>query len=309
MTRDLQDLNRAMETSMAVPYISIKGGDFNAIDPFEDDKTDITLYDPETKTKYINVIIVDINNKKSRTYYSRGFEDGKTVSPDCFSDNGIAPSTKADSPQSAACGPCPHNAWGSDPIRGKGKACREMKKLAVIVPEHDPEKLWQFRVPPTSLFALSVLQKYLQGIKIGERPASAPEVITRIAFKKDTIGGLVFSLERVLDQSNPEDKLLYDRAIEMFETRAGDDLTGANDVPISQGAALPPPVSRATYASNPPGAPRLARPAGVAQTYTERQAQREMALAEQRSYDDADTRSAEVEVPFEEVEKLPPRRR
>jgi hypothetical protein len=63
-----------------------------------------------------------------------------------------APSKNAPNPQSDSCIGCSKNEWGSDPQGGKGKACKNTRKL-LIVPAGSPPGTqgWVISVSPTGL--------------------------------------------------------------------------------------------------------------------------------------------------------------
>ena len=71
-----------------------------------------------------------------RLYYSTRYDPTKLVGPDCFaiatSSIGITPADTAPNKQCSQCEGCPKNEWGSSPTGGKGKACRETRRLLLI---------------------------------------------------------------------------------------------------------------------------------------------------------------------------------
>jgi hypothetical protein len=73
-----------------------------------------------------------------RQYYDKPFDPNKPASPICFAfhdgEDGVpwVPHEKAHEKQAEACALCPMSEWGSDPKGGKGKACKEIRKLAII---------------------------------------------------------------------------------------------------------------------------------------------------------------------------------
>jgi hypothetical protein len=56
--------------------------------------------------------------------------------PYCYAiaelDEDLKPHPDASDPQAASCAECPNNVWGSDPEGGKGKACKNVRRLAMI---------------------------------------------------------------------------------------------------------------------------------------------------------------------------------
>ena len=71
-----------------------------------------------------------------RLYYSDRYDPTKVVGPKCFAISpvatGMGPASTAEAPQHTDCETCPQNQWGSSPTGGKGKACRETRRLLVL---------------------------------------------------------------------------------------------------------------------------------------------------------------------------------
>lgn len=86
---------------------------------------------PENKMKAIVVDAVLENQ-----YYSGAFDPDNFASPDCYA-FGRDPDTMAPNPEyvenpvNPTCSGCPNNEWGSADV-GKGKACKEVQRLAII---------------------------------------------------------------------------------------------------------------------------------------------------------------------------------
>src|SRR5215469_5679221 len=107
-----------------LPYISIEAQKFTLVDAAG------ATYEPPTYGAiftqggqpvqgsplgiYLDAILVDANEKMSKVYYERDFTPGQAMftPPDCWSDNGVAPSVGARSPQHPTCSLCPKAEWG-----------------------------------------------------------------------------------------------------------------------------------------------------------------------------------------------------
>lgn len=104
----------------------------------------------------IEVVLVRANPALSKVYYEKGFEEGSTEKPDCYSNDGVAPASDAQTPQHTSCGGCPHNAWGSKigEAGQKLKACTDSRRMAVapVGALNDPMLL---RIPAASLKGLA----------------------------------------------------------------------------------------------------------------------------------------------------------
>jgi hypothetical protein len=107
----------------------------------------------------IEVVIVKASTVISKTWYEKGYVEGSIEAPDCLSSNGVTPDVSAPKKQATTCALCPRNAWGSqikqDGSAGKGKACSDTKRLAVVpLPDIQNDLLggpMLLRVPAASL--------------------------------------------------------------------------------------------------------------------------------------------------------------
>jgi hypothetical protein len=170
----------------------------------------------------INVIVVDQLADVSRTFYAEAYDpEGAAKLPDCWSNDGRAPDSRAANPQSASCKACPMNVVGSG-SKGKGKACRYRRHLAVLV-EGDPSgEVYQLGLAAKSLFGDAVgntypYEAYARFLKAnGEGPDS---VVTRVMYdtEADTLT-LKFQAVRHLTQeeSNLVDVALADPETERY---------------------------------------------------------------------------------------------
>ena len=66
-----------------------------------------------------------------RAYYEGEFDASKPQVPACYSFDLEAPHPEASDPQNTTCLGCPQNEWGTA-ARGRGKACRESARVAVV---------------------------------------------------------------------------------------------------------------------------------------------------------------------------------
>lgn len=85
---------------------------------------------------YLDVVILKASPILSKIFYEKGYEEGSTAAPDCFSVNGVTPDPASPKKQAQVCAACPHNAFGTRRLAngemGKGKACQDSKRLAVV---------------------------------------------------------------------------------------------------------------------------------------------------------------------------------
>ena len=69
-------------------------------------------------------------------FYAGKYDPNNIVNPTCFalgeSDEGLAPDAVVSNPVHATCDGCPNREWGSDPGGGRGKACKESRRLVLL---------------------------------------------------------------------------------------------------------------------------------------------------------------------------------
>lgn len=174
--------------------ISIKAGVFRMIVDGEEVA--------QNEDRAMNVVVVAAAPKDSRTFYAAQFKEGQKISaPDCFSDDGDLPSSKARNPQSKRCVDCPQNQAGSGP-NGK-RACRYSRRLAVALEGDVGGDIYQLTLPSNSLWNAD---NGKMGIKpyaelLGSHGLNITDVVTEVRF--DTASSspkLVFKAVRPLSE-------------------------------------------------------------------------------------------------------------
>lgn len=75
--------------------------------------------------------VIMLHPQFERVYYADSFDADKIVAPNCYSFDGVSPHPQASDPQNKTCEGCPQAEWKSD-SRGKGKACREGLRVALL---------------------------------------------------------------------------------------------------------------------------------------------------------------------------------
>jgi len=105
---------------------------------------------------FINVVVVNALPKVSRQFYAKAYDpNGEATLPDCWSNLGSAPESTATNAQSTACVSCPQNIDGSGQ-NGKGRACRFMRRVAILLEGDTTGHVYQFNIPSKSLFGKGV---------------------------------------------------------------------------------------------------------------------------------------------------------
>lgn len=113
----------------------------------------------------LEVIVIDFVS--SNLYYDDTYDRDNPKPPACFAigpePTMLVPSTSSPDKQSDTCSACPNNQFGS---RGKGKACKNTRVLAVVpitaldTPD-EPAPIWIMSIPPTSV---KVFDAYVQSL-------------------------------------------------------------------------------------------------------------------------------------------------
>jgi hypothetical protein len=102
--------------------------------------------------------------------------------PTCFALNRelglMVPHDDADDPQNENCATCKHNQWGTDPRGGKGKACENRVKLAVVPADAtDDADVYVLGISPT---AVKHWATYVHGLEaVNKHPI---ELVTVLSF-------------------------------------------------------------------------------------------------------------------------------
>lgn len=82
----------------------------------------------------MNFIILD--GIMEHQLYTKPYDANNPASPDCYAfgrtADSMKPAVQVEKPCSSNCPTCPKFAWGSDPKGGRGKACREVRRIALI---------------------------------------------------------------------------------------------------------------------------------------------------------------------------------
>jgi hypothetical protein len=139
----------------------------------------------QNEDRAMNVIIVGASQYNSRSFYEATFKEGQGVKmPDCFSDDGIIPSTKSLNPQSKTCKDCPQNVDGSN-ASGKGRACRYSRRLAVLLENDQKGDVFQLTLPAQSIFGKGEngkmpLEAYVR--LLGNNNVAVTSVVTEMRF-------------------------------------------------------------------------------------------------------------------------------
>jgi hypothetical protein len=214
-------------------HVSIMGQRFTLVDG-AGEKEGVETFDPKLGP-YLDCVIVDVNAKVSRMYrINDTFDPDNPAPPDCWSDNGVAPSVNAVTPQSNECGVCPKAVWGSAVSKRDGKgipACKSYKKMAVLIPGGDEAYL--LAIPPNSLKSVQAYSQKVAGFGV-----DVCDIVTRVSFQAGTLGTLVFD---AVGHADDEMKKLVDK---IWEHGGCPQIVGRNDQPRLAGPLQQAPAAQ-----------------------------------------------------------------
>lgn len=187
-----EDALAGLSTFTAHPRISIRAARFRIIE----DSVETVL-----DTLTLSATIVGAN-KLAKQYYSVKYDPDTPVAPDCWSDSGEVPDPAAENKQCANCAACPMNQWGSSktPSGEDGKACSDLKRLAVVSSDDVAGTVYELQVPPS---ALKNFKEYAR--KLAQRKIPIEAAVTVMGFDPDaSFPKLVFSFGGLLSQADYE---------------------------------------------------------------------------------------------------------
>lgn len=203
-----------------------------------------------------NAIIVAFLPSISRTYYEAAYDpDAKPTLPDCWSNLGIRPEENVPNAQSTTCAKCENDVDGSGP-RGRGRACRFNRRIALIIDGDTSGDIYQLNIPATSLFGdgdgeYLPFEKYLNTMKANK--CSVDYLVTNISYDEDSETAKLFF--RPVRYLTKEEHALVVTAQEDPETQKYIELTvaetdGVTAKPKAEKEQEPEPVKTEKSAGN-----------------------------------------------------------
>jgi len=155
----------------------------------------------------IKVIILNALPSPSRQYYADKYDPSKEATlPNCWSNDGVAPEANAPDKQAASCMNCDQNIKGSG--ENGNKACRYVRRIAVML-ENDPSgDIYQFNIPAKSLFGKGTgnvhpFESYTRYITSNNE--ALDNIVTKISFDAEaSTMELNFSADRIITDDEYE---------------------------------------------------------------------------------------------------------
>lgn len=190
----------------------------------------------KNEERSMDVVVVNVAEHNSRSYYSGTFVEGQNQGPDCWSNDGKAPDSRAANPQSTKCEGCPMNVAGAG--AQKGRPCRYSRRIAVVMGNDiENSDVYQLTLPAQSLFGKGgegkmPFQEYVDFL--GSWDMSLRAVVTEMKFDTNSATPkLVFRAVRPLKK--PE----YDAVLQKSESPEALQAISFNPAPprVEQAAA------------------------------------------------------------------------
>lgn len=156
--------------------ISLRGGVFRKIVGGKEVST--------AEASTMNIIIVKMAHTPSRVYYESSYEEGKKVSPICWSNDSVNPDKEVNRPQSESCHTCPNSVRGSG-SGGVSTSCRMSWRMAVVLANDAAGDVLQLVLPANSCFGTEEQGKwpFKAYIKmLADNNVSAGIIITKMEF-------------------------------------------------------------------------------------------------------------------------------
>jgi hypothetical protein len=259
--------NRPVPTDLAAGIVggfgvvSIRGKAWHI--KYRGEEQTLMRSDGDGAVSFIDTVIIRAAPHLSKIFYLKGYVEGSTDRPDCWSANGVTPDPTAPMRQAPTCAVCPQNVWGSKvtPAGKPSRACADSKRIAVV-PLHDlaneayggPMLL---RIPPASLADVA---NYAQ--KMGSMGYPYYAVGTRIAFDvQSEYPKLMFSAIRALtdEEASIVAELQDDPRIGRILSETGEVAAPVEENTLAAAVTAPAPAPAAVKAPKP--SPAVSAPA------------------------------------------------
>jgi hypothetical protein len=149
----------------------------------------MTYQDAPVPNNELPVVIID--SIFENHLYAEAYDPNNISSPICFAfgrtEAEMKPHEKSKVPQAPTCAECKNLQWGSDPKGGRGKACKQIRRLAMIPADalKTPDKLPTAPIAFARIPVMSVTSwgGYVQQVAAQKLPPLA--VVTKMYLKPD----------------------------------------------------------------------------------------------------------------------------
>lgn len=206
-----------IKEKVSIPTLSIAGKKFSM--KIGGENTVLTKKDADSgetvNLSFVEVVVVDQNPNRSRTFFAKEYVSGENQAPECYSSDGKTPDKDVKTPCAATCASCPNSVKGSRIKQGKeGYACETKKRLAVWPSAMLRKDLnippLQLILPITSVWDKENKQNDAEGwfawdnyvdMLRGMGVTHTGQIITRVKFDNTEHPKLLFKAVRWLDDA------------------------------------------------------------------------------------------------------------
>jgi hypothetical protein len=157
--------------------------------------------------RHMNIIFVKMAHSASRQCYEGTYEEGKAVSPVCWSNDSVKPDADVEHPCAPTCDVCPNSAKGSNDS-GVGTKCKLSWRTAVVLPQDPSGDVLELVVPAASAFGKEEngrwpFKSYVS--MLASNNIAAGRVVTKMQFDtKVQYPKVLFSPVGAVDQNDYE---------------------------------------------------------------------------------------------------------
>lgn len=240
------DLSGGIAGSYAI--LAIKGGRFSV--KHQGQMTPVTNEQGDPVGSF-EAVLVKSNPYLTKQYYAKGYVEGDSAAPDCFSIDGKVPSNASPAIQHTNCAGCPMNTFSkiNESTGKKTKPCQDNKKMAVLPADDLVNELYGgpmlMRIPAASLKDLAMF-----GDTLKSRGYPYNAVRVRLSFDLTvSYPKLIFKAVRPLTE---------DEAVQVLEWYNSDAV--AKMLADFEDITVPPQAAIDEVFEQPPQAPPVAAP-------------------------------------------------
>ena len=123
---------------------------------------------PDGKTSPGPITAVVLDWRSVNAYYESAYNPKNIEAPSCFAiakdHTKLKPSDNGSDLQADACEGCQRNEWGSAPGGGRGKACKNQIRIAIVPPDAKPDTPpWTIDLAPSSATSFTNFANRVKG--------------------------------------------------------------------------------------------------------------------------------------------------
>ena len=229
-------------------------------------------------TPVVKVVVLNVNQKRSRIFYAGAYVEGTNASPACWSSDGERPDKDVKEPCATTCASCPNSVKGSK-ITPQGKevtACGTVKRLVVVPSAKMDMTPLLLKVPQTSMWDKNNAEAEAKGYYAWDQYVDflrargvkhTASVVTKVKFDSSVAyPKLLFTAERWLDEVEAQAVVPLvnsDEVVKLMSGKINESTTGEHPAPAPTAPTPPPQAAAASTIAPRATVPAPAAPAPV----------------------------------------------